>query len=76
MAEAERPRRVDVGFSGGQVLVLELTETAYRGLREALEGRDGGSGWHEVEAEHSRIAVHLAQVVYVQLATEEHRVGF
>ena len=74
--DAEQAKRVDVGFSGGQVLVLELTETSYRELREALEGRNGGSGWYEIEAEDSRVAVDLAEVVYVQLNTEEHRVGF
>lgn len=75
-AEADQAKRVDIGFSGGQVLVLEVPESVYRELREALEGRDGGSGWHEFEAEDSRVAVDLAEVVYVRLDTEEHRVGF
>ena len=74
--EEQRPRRVDVGFSGGQVLSLRMPETAYRALREALEGRNGGPAWHEVDAEDSQVAVDLGQVVYVRLDTEHQRVGF
>ena len=75
-AEGRRAKRVDVGFSGGQVLALRMAETVYRELREALEGRDGGPAWHEVETEDSQVAVDLAQVVYVRLDTEQQRVGF
>jgi hypothetical protein len=67
-------KRVDVGFSGGQVLALRMQDDSYRGLRSALE--DGSSGWHEVLTEDSEVAVDLAQVVYVRLDTERHRVGF
>ena len=74
--EAERPKRVDIGFSGGQVLALRMAEGAYRELREALERRDGGSPWHEVDTEDSQVAVDLGQVVYVRLDTEHQRVGF
>ena len=74
--EADRPKRVDIGFSGGQVLALRMVDAAYRELREALEGRDGGSGWHEVETEDSYVTVDLGQVVYVRLDTEQQRVGF
>lgn len=63
-----------MGFSGGQVLALRMQEDAYRGLRSALER--GASGWHEVQTEDSEVAVDLAQVVYVRLDTEKHRVGF
>ncbi len=73
--EDKKPKRVDVGFSGGQVLALRMTEDVYRGLREALESR-GDSGWHEVETDDSVVAVDLAQVVYVRLDTEQQRVGF
>ena len=74
--EARRPKRVDVGFSGGQVLVLRMVEDAYRELRGALGRRDGGAAWHEVETEDSRVTVDLEQVVYLRLDTEHQRVGF
>ncbi len=73
MAE-ERAKRVDLGFSGGQVLAVRLQDDAYRGLVDALQGQNGG--WHEVATEDSQVSVDLAQVVYVRLDTEQHRVGF
>jgi hypothetical protein len=73
MAE-ERAKRVDIGFSGGQVLSLRIPEAAYRALGDQV--RSGGQGWHDVESEDSEVAVNLAQVVYVRLDTEQQRVGF
>ena len=70
----ERAKRVDVGFSGGQVLSLRMSETAYRALGE--EVRTGSQGWHEIDAEDSKVTVNLGQVVYVRLDAEEHKVGF
>jgi hypothetical protein len=73
-AEGERAKRVDVGFSGGQVLSLRMSDDAYRALGD--EVRSGSQGWHEVEAEDSTVSVNLSQVVYVRLDTEQQRVGF
>lgn len=73
MAE-ERAKRVDVGFSGGQVLSLRIPDAAYEALSK--EVRSGSQGWHEVEAEDSQVSVNLGQVVYVRLDTEQQRVGF
>ena len=66
--------RVDLGFAGGQVLPLRMTEEAYRALRDALSS--GGGGWHDVETEDSVVALDLAQVVYVRLDVEPRKVGF
>ncbi len=68
-------KRVDVGFKGGQVLAVRVTEEEHRRLREALAG-GGGAGWHDLRTQDSAIAVDLAEVVYVRLDTEPHRVGF
>ncbi len=70
----ERARRVDIGFSGGQVLSLRMHEAAYTALGE--EVRSGSLGWHEVEAEDSKLSVNLGQVVYVRLDTEQQKIGF
>jgi hypothetical protein len=67
-------RRVDVGFSDGQVLSLRMSEEAYQALGN--EVRSGSQGWHEIRAEDSDVTVNLGQVVYVRLDTEEHKVGF
>ena len=67
-------KRVDVGFSGGQVLALRVQEDAYRSLRDAIDG--GKGGWYELPTEDSEVNIDLGQVVYVRLDTETHRVGF
>jgi hypothetical protein len=77
MAEkaADRPRRVDVGFAGGQALTLRLTDEAFRGLRDALSS-DRSNRWHEVESEDDIVSIDLSQVVYVRRDQGEQRVGF
>ena len=72
-----RPRRVDIGFTGGQILSLRLRDEVYEALREALGSTVSDSPrLHEVESEDSNVSVDLSDVVYVRLDTETHRVGF
>jgi hypothetical protein len=66
--------RVDIGFSGGQVLSVRMQESTYEELRKQLS--TGSEGWHELRTEDSGLTLHLAQVVYVRLDTEQHKVGF
>jgi hypothetical protein len=75
MADEKRAARVDIGFSGGQVLSVRMLDSAYEELRKALD-KGGGTTWHELKTEDSELALHLAQVVYVRLDTEQHKVGF
>jgi hypothetical protein len=74
--ETTKATRVDIGFSGGQVLSVRMLESAYEDLRKALDGGGGDAGWHELKTEDSELSLHLAQVVYVRLDTEKHKVGF
>ena len=71
----DKPRRVDVGFQGGQVFTVRLTEDAYRSLRAALES-DRGERWHTVSSDDSEVLIDLAQVVYVRRDIEARGVGF
>ena len=73
--ERKTATRVDIGFSGGQVLSVRLQDSVYAALRKALD-KGGGTTWHELKTEDSELALHLAQVVYVRLDTEQHKVGF
>jgi hypothetical protein len=73
MADPEL-KRIDIGFEGGQILELRVTEDAYGDLRKALEG--GGDGWHVVKTQDSEVAVDLDEIVYVRVETERHKVGF
>jgi hypothetical protein len=74
--ETTKAQRVDIGFSGGQVLSVRMEESAYQELRNALDKAGDSGGWHELRTEDSELSLHLAQVVYVRLDTEKHRVGF
>ena len=72
---AEAPRRIDIGFQGGQVLPVRVTQEAHDAFRKALSD-SGSDRWFELETQDSDIHIDLSQVVYVRLDTEEHRVGF
>lgn len=73
MAEArERPRKISIGFHGGQVLAARVSPDELENLRKAL----GDPGWHQLRAEDGEVSLDLGQVVYVLTDTDEHRVGF
>ena len=66
-------RRVEVGFSGGQVIMMRLGEKSYEQLRRAVQD---GRSWYDVETADGMVAVNLAELVFVKLESSEHRVGF
>lgn len=70
MAEIQR---VSIGFTGGQVLAARLAPAAVESLRVAL---GAGGRWHDLPGEDGAVLLDLAQVVYVQTDSTEHRVGF
>lgn len=70
---ADERQRVDIGFTGGQVLVLRLPEGSYDSLRKAIEG---DARFFDLDAGDSTVTLDLAQVVYLRVETEDHRVGF
>jgi hypothetical protein len=67
-------RRAAVGFQGGQVLSLRLSDAQLKELRGVL--REGRERWHEVEASDGAVLVDVGQVVYLRVESDEHRVGF
>lgn len=75
MEASGKPRRVDIGFSGGQAFSVRLDEDEYRKLREALES-DRSERWHTVRTDESEVLLDLAQIVYVRLDTEQRGMGF
>jgi hypothetical protein len=72
---ADTPRRIDIGFQGGQSLPVRVAQEVYDALREALAD-SGSDRWFELTTQDSDVYVDLSQVVYVRLDTEDHRVGF
>jgi len=71
--ERQELKRVEVGFSGGQAIVMRISERGYADLRKAAQSRNG---WYEVDSADGVIALDLGQVVFVKVVTGEHRVGF
>jgi hypothetical protein len=72
---ADTPRRIDIGFQGGQSLPVRVAQEVYDALRNALAD-SGSDRWFELTTQDSDVYVDLSQVVYVRLDTEDHRVGF
>lgn len=70
---AEKPKRVEIGFSGGQTMSARVSDDR---LAAFLKDLQRGGGWYELESEDGRIALNLGQVVFVKGDTDEHRVGF
>jgi hypothetical protein len=73
--DRDQVQRVDVGFQGGGVLSVRVTQAAHAELRKAL-GDSKADRWFELKTQDSEVALDLSQVVYVRIDTEEQRVGF
>jgi hypothetical protein len=66
------PRRIGIGFIGGQVLALRVSDAQLKALQKAL----GGGGWHEIDSDEGPVRLDLAQVSYVRAESDDPRVGF
>jgi hypothetical protein len=66
--------RVSIGFQGGQVLAMRISEDELKSLNRALE--DGRQRWHDLVAHDGTVRIDLGQVVYVRTDTEDAQVGF
>jgi hypothetical protein len=69
MAEA---RRVEIGFEGGQVVSVRLTQDELKDLRKQLEK----GGWHDVKTEDGVLALYLGKVAFLRIDSGDQRVGF
>jgi hypothetical protein len=65
--------RVEIGFSGGQVVAVRISDEKLTDLRKALDKADG---WSDLETEDGTVALDLREVVFVRGAPGEHRIGF
>jgi hypothetical protein len=65
-------RRINVGFQGGQILALRVSDEQLKALNKAL----GTGGWHVVESDDGPVRLDLAQVVYVSSESDDLHVGF
>ena len=67
-------RRTAVGFQGGQVLSLRLSDDVLNSFRDTL--KQGKERWLEVEASDGAVLVDIGQVVYLRVESDEQRIGF
>ena len=67
-------RRTAVGFHGGQVLSLRLSEEALTSLSNTL--KEGKERWVEVAAADGAVLVDVGQVVYLRVESDDQRIGF
>jgi hypothetical protein len=67
-------RRTAVGFQGGQVLSLRLSEEALSNLSSTL--KEGKQRWVEVDASDGAVLVDVGQVVYLRVESDDQRIGF
>lgn len=73
MADRNQAKRVEVGFAGGQAIVLKLSEHDYDDLRKAVRN---GKGWQELDTPDGPVALNVGEVVFIKREPEEHRIGF
>ncbi len=69
MAEAQR---VEIGFEGGQVVSVRLTDEELKDLRKQVEK----GGWHDVKTDEGILSVYVGKVTFLRIDSGEHRVGF
>ena len=69
MADAQK---VEIGFEGGQVISVRLSEDELKDLRKQIEK----GGWHDVKTEDGILAVYAGKVAFLRIDSGDHRVGF
>lgn len=69
---ASPAKHISIGFQGGQVLALRVTDEQLKALYKVL----GGEGWHELGSEEGPVRLDLSQIVYVRSESDDSRVGF
>jgi hypothetical protein len=65
-------QQISIGFQGGQVLSLRVSDENLKALQKAL----GDTGWHELASDEGPVRLDLGQVVYVRSESSDLRVGF
>jgi hypothetical protein len=65
-------QRISIGFQASPPLAARVTDDELGKLQDAL----GGDGWHTLEADDGTINLNLANVLWLRVEREEHRVGF
>ena len=65
--------KVSIGFSGGQVVEVKITEDTLKKLRKSLESPEG---WTDLETDDGMVSIDLGQVVFLRGASAAASIGF
>ena len=68
----EQLRRIEVGFDGGQVLALRISDEELSALRDALQR----GGWHRLASDEAEVELSLDKLVFIKTAGDGQKVGF
>ncbi|UJA18877.1 hypothetical protein HJD18_00760 [Thermoleophilia bacterium SCSIO 60948] len=71
---AAEAKRIEIGFDGGQVISVRLTDERVDELRKAVGGPD--AGWHDLETADGTLALDLAKVSFVRGSGGGASIGF
>jgi hypothetical protein len=74
VSPATPARRAAIGFQGGQVLSVRMSDDQLTSLSSAM--KEGRERWQEVEAADGAVLVDIGQIVYLRVESDDHRVGF
>ena len=66
MADAQK---VEIGFEGGQVISVRLSDDELKDLRKQVEK----GGWHDVKTEDGVLALYVGKVSFLRIDSGEHR---
>ena len=69
---AQDMQKVEIGFEGGQVVAVRLSDDELKDLRKQVEK----GGWHDVKTEDGAISLYLGKVAFLRIASGDHSVGF
>jgi len=69
MAEAQK---VEIGFEGGQVVAVRLSEDELKDLRKQVEK----GGWYDVNTEDGVLSVYVGKVAFLRIQSGAQQVGF
>jgi hypothetical protein len=69
---AQDMQKVEIGFEGGQVVSVRISEGELKDLRKQVEK----GGWHDVRTEDGALSIYLGKVAFLRIASGDHSVGF
>ena len=69
---ADKLRRIEIGFDGGQVVAVRVTEDSLGSLKKALDA----GGWHSLATEDDTVDLSVGKIVFIRTAGDGTHIGF